>query len=92
MSAFARNIAVGSRVRQGQIIGYIGSSGLSTGPHLHYEVIVNDNYVDPMRIKVPRSRELDGRMLAEFRRERERIDELRKRSPARQRVGELSVR
>jgi murein DD-endopeptidase MepM/ murein hydrolase activator NlpD len=92
MSAFGRNIAVGTRVRQGQVIGYIGSSGLSTGPHLHYEVIVNDNFVDPMRIKVPRSRELDGSMLAEFRGERDRIDELRKRSPARQRVGELIAR
>jgi murein DD-endopeptidase MepM/ murein hydrolase activator NlpD len=92
MSAFGRNIAIGSRVRQGQVIGYIGSSGLSTGPHLHYEVIVNDNFVDPMRIKVPRSRELDGRMLAEFRAERDRVDELRKRSPARQRVGELTAR
>jgi murein DD-endopeptidase MepM/ murein hydrolase activator NlpD len=92
MSAFGRNIAAGTRVRQGQVIGYIGSSGLSTGPHLHYEVIVNDNYVDPMRIKVPRSRELDGRLAGEFRRERDRIDELRKRAPARQRVGELSAR
>lgn len=76
MSAFARGIQPGARVRQGQIIGYIGSSGLSTGPHLHYEVMVNGNFVNPMKIKVPRGRELEGRMLAEFKRQREEIDSL----------------
>ena len=76
MSAFARNIQPGARVRQGQVIGYIGSSGLSTGPHLHYEVMVNGNFVNPMKIKVPRGRELDGRVLAEFKRQREEIDSL----------------
>lgn len=76
MSAFARNIQPGARVRQGQIIGYIGSSGLSTGPHLHYEVMVNGNFVNPMKIKVPRGRELEGRTLAEFKRQREEVDTL----------------
>lgn len=92
MSAFARNIQPGVRVRQGQVIGYLGSSGLSTGPHLHYEVIVNDNYVNPMSIKLPRGRELDGRALAEFRRERERIDGLVRKAPTQTRVGLLSPR
>jgi murein DD-endopeptidase MepM/ murein hydrolase activator NlpD len=76
MSAFARGIQPGAKVRQGQIIGYIGSSGLSTGPHLHYEVMVNGNFVNPMKIKVPRGRELEGRALAEFKRQREEIDGL----------------
>jgi murein DD-endopeptidase MepM/ murein hydrolase activator NlpD len=76
MSAFARGIKQGVRVRQGQIIGYVGSTGLSTGPHLHYEVLVNGRFVNPMRIKLPRGRELDGSMLAEFQRERERIESL----------------
>lgn len=76
MSAFARGIQPGTRVRQGQIIGYIGSSGLSTGPHLHYEVMVNGNFVNPMKIKVPRGRELEGPALSEFKRQREGIDEL----------------
>ena len=49
MSAFARNMAEGKRVRQGQVIGYVGSTGLSTGAHLHYEIIVNGRHVDPMR-------------------------------------------
>ncbi|WP_436639483.1 M23 family metallopeptidase [Microbaculum sp. FT89] len=82
MSGFARGIAEGSRVRQGQIIGYIGSTGLSTGPHLHYEVMVNGRNVDPMRIRLPRGRVLDGRMLAAFEKERVRIDALMNRAPA----------
>ncbi|WAC28712.1 M23 family metallopeptidase [Ancylobacter sp. SL191] len=75
-SGFAKGIREGLRVRQGQLIGYIGSSGLSTGAHLHYEVLVNGRFVDPMRIRLPRGRALDGKMLASFEDERERIDTL----------------
>jgi len=92
MSRFARNIQAGSRVRQGTIIGFLGNTGLSTGPHLHYEVIVNDRYVDPLRIRIPRGRELDGRILAEFRRERDRIDGLRQKAPTATRAAALAVR
>lgn len=74
MSRFARGVTSGAKVRQGQVIGYVGSTGLSTGAHLHYEVIINGHFVDPMKIRVPRGRELDGRLLAEFRRQREQID------------------
>ncbi|WP_026190505.1 M23 family metallopeptidase [Methylobacterium sp. WSM2598] len=76
MSRFGRGIAAGGRVRQGQVIGYVGSTGLSTGAHLHYEVIINGHFVDPMKIRVPRGRELDGRLLAEFRRQRDQTDGL----------------
>ncbi len=76
MSGFAKNIAPGKRVQQGQVIGYLGNSGLSTGPHLHYEVIINGSFVDPLKIRLPRGRELEGRSLAEFKRQREQVDEL----------------
>ncbi|MET3662549.1 M23 family metallopeptidase [Aquamicrobium ahrensii] len=75
-SAFAKNIAAGARVRQGQVIGYVGSTGLSTGPHLHYELIVNGTKVDPMRVRLPVGKVLKGEELTTFKRERERIDEL----------------
>src|SRR5690606_15190844 len=73
-TAFARGIEVGSRVRQGQVIGFVGSTGLSTGAHLHYEVLVNNRFVDPMRIKLPRGRSLEGPVLATFEQERDRVD------------------
>ena len=83
MTAFARGIEEGTRVRQGQVIGFVGSTGLSTGSHLHYEILVNGRFVDPMRIKLPRGRVLEGRLLASFDQERERLDGIMARKPAR---------
>jgi murein DD-endopeptidase MepM/ murein hydrolase activator NlpD len=74
MSAFAKGLEVGKQVRQGQIIGFVGSTGQSTGPHVHYEILVNGRFVDPMRIKLPRGRSLEGPMMAGFEKERDRLD------------------
>ena len=92
MSGFGRGIKEGVRIRQGQVVGFLGSSGLSTGPHLHYEVMVNGHFVDPMRVKLARTREFDGRLLAEFKRERDRIDGLMAKAPNATRVAERSGR
>jgi len=74
MSAFAKGMEVGKRVRQGQIIGFVGSTGMSTGAHVHYEILVNGRFVDPMRIKLPRGRALEGPVMASFEKERDRLD------------------
>jgi murein DD-endopeptidase MepM/ murein hydrolase activator NlpD len=64
MSAYAKGLEPGKRVRQGQVIGFVGSTGMSTGAHVHYEILVNGRFVDPMRIKLPRG----------FEKERDRLD------------------
>jgi len=76
MTAFARGLNVGSRVRQGQIIGFVGSTGLSTGAHVHFEILINDRFVNPMTVKLPRGRVLDGTSLAVFEKGREQLDAL----------------
>jgi murein DD-endopeptidase MepM/ murein hydrolase activator NlpD len=83
LSAYARGLKEGDRVRQGQVVGFVGSTGLSTGTHVHYEIRINGRFVDPMRIKLPRGRELTGPMLASFEKERERLDGIMARKPAR---------
>ena len=74
MSAFAKGLEVGKQVRQGQVIGFVGSTGQSTGPHVHYEILVNGRFVDPMRIKLPRGRSLEGPLMTGFEKERDRLD------------------
>jgi murein DD-endopeptidase MepM/ murein hydrolase activator NlpD len=74
MKAFNRGITPGKRVHQGQVIGFVGTTGMSTGPHLHFEVIRQGHKVNPMTVKMPSGKKLSGQELAKFEMERESID------------------
>jgi murein DD-endopeptidase MepM/ murein hydrolase activator NlpD len=90
MSAFAKGLEPGKRVRQGQVIGFVGSTGASTGAHVHYEILVNGRFVDPMRVKLPRGRSLDGPMMAGFEKERDRLDAMMSNRGAGARVSDAA--
>ncbi|MDX2276044.1 MAG: peptidoglycan DD-metalloendopeptidase family protein [Hyphomonadaceae bacterium] len=77
LSRFARGMRAGARVRQGQIIGYVGTTGRSTGPHLHYEVMRGGAQINPATLRVQMGRNLTDRALVLFQLEKMRIDTLR---------------
>ncbi|MFN3232338.1 MAG: M23 family metallopeptidase [Alphaproteobacteria bacterium] len=66
LNGYAKGIKAGVRVNQGQIIGYVGSTGRSTGPHLHYEVLKKGKHINPQGLKLPNGRKLDGEQLMAF--------------------------
>ena len=77
MSKFGRGIKIGVRVRQGQIIGYVGSTGKSTGPHLHYEVIQNGKKINSQKLKLPSGKILKNEDRIDFETKKIKIDVLK---------------
>lgn len=73
LSRFASGIAPGKKVKQGQIVAYVGSTGMSTGPHLHYEILVNNAQVNPSGVKFKTGNVLQGKELVAFRKNMEQI-------------------
>ena len=77
MSKFAKGIKKGVRIKQGQIIGYVGSTGKSTGPHLHYEVIKNGKKINSQTLKLPSGKILKGNIRKLFEMDKIKIDVLK---------------
>lgn len=74
LSRIGKGIKNGSRVDQGMVIGYVGSTGLSTGPHLHYEMRLNNKPINPLKLKIPRGTAIPERLMADFRQVRSKME------------------
>lgn len=91
LSRIARGIRAGGRVRQGQVVAFSGMTGVTTGPHLHYEIRLNDSQVNPLRVKVAQGRRLAGRELKDFAAQRARTDRLLAALPLQRTVAQASA-
>ena len=89
MSKLAAGIKRGSKVNQGQVIGYVGATGRATGPHLHYEVRVSDRPVNPMRVKAAGGRQLAGKDLSNFKQIKMRVLAMMQTAPSGTRVAQV---
>ncbi len=90
MSRYASGLRSGSFVRQGQVIGYVGSSGRVTGAHLHYEVRINNRTINPRRVRVAGKLRLQGKNLKRFKKHRQRIIALMKKQPIAKRFASIA--
>ena len=90
LNKFAKGIKPGVRVRQGQVVGYVGTTGRSTGPHLHYEVLKHGKQINPMKMKQPSATQLKGRDLENFKKAVARIDAQRAKLAREQRLASSS--
>jgi hypothetical protein len=90
MSKLAAGIRPGAKVNQGQIIGYIGSTGRATGPHLHYEVRIDGRAVNPTRIKAAGGKQLAGKELGRFKQLKQRVLAMMQTAPSALQVAQVS--
>ncbi|MBV9551017.1 MAG: M23 family metallopeptidase, partial [Alphaproteobacteria bacterium] len=91
LSRFASGLRKGVRVRQGQIVAYSGNTGLTTGPHLHYEIFEHGAQINPLTLKMAQGRTLTGRELSTFLQTRLQIDETMASVPLETRVSDIST-
>ena len=90
MSRFAAGIREGVHVNQGQVIGYVGSTGRSTGPHLHFEVRIDDKAVNPLSVRATGGKQLAGKDLANFRTNKQKVLAMMQNAPSAAQVAQAN--